>query len=558
MPRSKNSLSSLTKADLVRISADLVIVNVAFLVALVLRYIWATGYVGNVPSREGFDYFLQVYLRGFWFLSLICGVVFYTSGFYTYGKAYRSKFRVYIVLQAVSLSYLIFGTFTYFTGDLYELPRGAYFLAWGLTLVLMIGARLWAGMWRSMVQAETQFLHEQPAKRNVQRVLVIGGAGYIGSGLLRFLLEKGYKVRLLDRLMFGSEPISAYQDNPNLEVVDADFRQIDKVVEAMRDVDACIHLGALVGDPACAYDEQLTIDINLMATKLLAEVAKGRGVERFVFASTCSVYGASDDVLNEQSSLNPVSLYAKSKIASEKVLMQMADERFAPVILRFGTVYGLSGRTRFDLVINLLTAKAIVDKKITVFGGDQWRPFVHVNDVALAVFKALQAPLDVVNGEIFNVGSDEQNYTINAVGELIQKLIPNAELLNMGNDGDARNYKVSFRKIRKKLGFIPQWTVEKGIRQVEEAIRSGKVTDYTLSKYSNIKTLTDQGQLAIPNYEPGWERALLEEVSRAQEEKAAAEAAAKEAADDAEEADAEKPAEAEAPEPEAEESGAEK
>ena len=289
--------------------------------------------------------------------------------------------------------------------------------------------------------------------------MVIGGAGYVGSGLLAFLLEKGYKVRLLDRLMFGDEPIAEFKNNPNLEVVDSDFRQIDKVVEAMRDVHAVIHLGALVGDPACAFDEQLTIDINLAATRMIAEIAKGRGVERFIFASTCSVYGASDEVLNEGSSLNPVSLYAKSKIACERVLMQMASPRFAPVILRFSTIYGLSGRTRFDLVVNLLTAKAIVDKKITVFGGKQWRPFVHVNDVALAVFKTLEAPLEEVNGETFNVGSDEQNYTIDDIGELIKKLIPNAELVNMGDDTDSRNYKVSFRKIRKKLGFIPQWTV---------------------------------------------------------------------------------------------------
>lgn len=503
----------LSGQDVLRIIADLVMVNAAFLVALAIRYIWSTGIVGNSGSAEGLRYYVQVFGRGVPVLSLISLVVFYTSGFYNYGKAYRGKYRLLIVLQAVSLSYLIFGSFTYFTGGAYELPRGAYFLAYGITLIVLGGSRMWSRMWRSMVRAETERLAEQPSKIKVERVLVIGGAGYVGSGLLDFLLDKGYKVRLLDRLMFGDEPIAAFKGNPNLEVVDADFREIDKVVAAMRNVDAVIHLGALVGDPACAFDEQLTIDINLAATRMIAEIAKGRGVERFIFASTCSVYGASDDVLNEGSELNPVSLYAKSKIACERVLSQMASPRFAPVILRFSTIYGLSGRTRFDLVVNLLTAKAIVDKKITVFGGKQWRPFVHVNDVALAVFKALEAPLGEVNGETFNVGSDEQNYTIDEVGQLIKKLIPNAELVNMGDDTDSRNYKVSFRKIRKKLGFIPQWTVEQGIRQVEEAIRSGKVTDYTLAKYSNIKSLTAQGSFVVPTREPGWEQALLEDNS---------------------------------------------
>jgi len=242
-------------------------------------------------------------------------------------------------------------------------------------------------------------------------------------------------------------------------------------------------------------------------------VAKGQGVERFIFASTCSVYGASDDTLDENSTLNPVSLYARSKIASERVLMQMADDRFAPVILRFSTIYGLSGRTRFDLVINLLTAKAITEGKITVFGGSQWRPFVHVDDAALAVFKSLQAPLEVVDGEIFNVGSDEQNYTINQIAEIIHKMIPNSEIINMGDDTDARNYRVSFYKIRKKLGYLPQWTVEKGVRQVEEALRSGKVKNYKDAKYSNVKFLTEEGSNYLPEQKQDWPQELLHDTS---------------------------------------------
>ena len=257
------------------------------------------------------------------------------------------------------------------------------------------GARVWSRLWAFVVRSEAKPA-VLPGDRKIESVLVIGGAGYIGSALLRRLLDRGYRVRLLDLFVYGEEPIQDLMEHPRLEVLHADFRHIDRVAEAMRDMDAVIHLGAIVGDPACALDEDLTIDVNLMATRMIAEIAKGYGVNRFIFASTCSVYGASDELLDEYSTLNPLSLYARSKIASERVLMGMADDRFNPVILRFGTIYGFSGRTRFDLVVNLLTAKAIVEGQITVMGGDQWRPFVHVEDAALAVFKVLEAPLDSV------------------------------------------------------------------------------------------------------------------------------------------------------------------
>jgi nucleoside-diphosphate-sugar epimerase len=364
-----------------------------------------------------------------------------------------------------------------------------------------------------LAKEELDYLAREPQHKPINNVLVLGGAGYIGSALIPKLLDKGYKVRLVDLLLFGSGPIKEVQDHPNLEVMQGDFRQIDIIVEAMRGIDAVIHLGAIVGDPACALDEDLTIEINLMATKMIAEVAKGNGVERFIFASTCSVYGASDDVLDESSKLNPVSLYARSKIASERVLMQMANERFAPVILRFSTIYGLSGRTRFDLVVNLLTAKAIVEGGITVFGGNQWRPFVHVDDAALAVFKVLRANLSDVNSEIFNVGSDEQNYTITDIGELIQKIVPNSKVINMGEDTDVRNYKVSFQKIRKNIEYLPSWNVEKGIKQVFEAFKNGEVKDYHDARYSNVKFLSEEGGYLFNTKEREWMQSLLEDTT---------------------------------------------
>ena len=166
------------------------------------------------------------------------------------------------------------------------------------------------------------------------------------------------------------------------------------------------------------------------------------------------------------STTKPVSHYGNTKLAAERVLRGMADEQFAPTILRFATIYGLSGRTRFDLVVNLLTAKAKIDGQITVNGGNQWRPFVHVDDAALAIATALERPREIVGDEIFNVGSDAQNYTIKEVGEIVHQHVPGAELIVDANDTDRRNYKVSFAKIYNQLSFEPQWTLELGIQQV--------------------------------------------------------------------------------------------
>ena len=326
-----------------------------------------------------------------------------------------------------------------------------------------------------------------------QRVLLIGGAGYIGSGLLPKLLNYGYRVRLLDAFLYGDDPISQWKNHPGLEIVEADFRRVDIVVRAMRDVKAVVHLGAIVGDPACALDEELTIETNLLATRMIAEVTKGEGIEKFIFASSCSVYGASDSYLDEQSPLHPVSLYARSKLACENVLMGMKNEAFRPIILRFGTIYGLSGRTRFDLVVNLLTAKAMVDGAIAVFGSDQWRPFLHVDDAARAVYCALQAADETVSDTIFNVGSDDQNYTLGDVGRLIKSMVPSSNLEIYDNgDVDRRNYRVNFSRIQKCMGYTPKWKLTDGIEQVIEAIRNGKIKDYKNPIYSNVRFLSEE------------------------------------------------------------------
>jgi nucleoside-diphosphate-sugar epimerase len=266
------------------------------------------------------------------------------------------------------------------------------------------------------------------------------------------------------------------------------------VVSACQGMDAIVHLGAIVGDSACSIDEDLTIEINLRATRTIAEVGKGFGVKRFVFASTCSVYGASDEILDERSALRPISLYARTKVESEKVLLSLADSSFAPTILRFGTVYGLSGRPRFDLVVNLLAAKAVQDGEVGIFGGEQWRPLVHVKDVAEAIVLTLQAPLCDVRGQIFNVGCNQQNYQIADLGPIIKDMVPTARVVTQPNE-DNRNYRVRFDRICETLNFQPQRSVRDGVQEIVNAFAMGKITDYRDPHYSNFGFLKQNNEL---------------------------------------------------------------
>lgn len=513
---------------ILKLVADIVLINLSLLTSLVVRLLFLIGFSpqANIDYKQTLWNYWNVYTDSAWLLSLICLFVFSLNGFYTSGRLYRGRYKSLMIIQAVSLSYLVFGALTYLSQGIFfnflknflVIPRGALMVSWGLSMAFLVAARTWSSIWKNLIRVE----HQQkvvPDPPKVRRALVIGGAGYIGSALLPMLLDRGYEVRVLDLLIYGKDPIAPWLDDPRLEVIQADFRQIDSVVGAMQDVDAVIHLGAIVGDPACALDEGLTTEINLMATRVIAEIAKGYGVRYFVFASTCSVYGASDRILDEDSPIKPISLYARSKAASEKVLLKMAGENFAPVILRFSTVYGLSGRYRFDLVVNLLTAKALIDGEITIFGGSQWRSFVHVADAARAIVAVLSAPPDQVRAQVFNVGSDEQNYTISTIGNMIHRYVPDAQIINKGNEIDPNDYRVGFSKIRNSLGFKPEWTVEKGIEQVISAIQSGQVKDYKQPHYSNIKFLTMEGITRLDRHESDWASRLINEELYAEQER---------------------------------------
>lgn len=315
--------------------------------------------------------------------------------------------------------------------------------------------------------------------QRAKRILVTGGAGYLGSVVVAQLIARGSKVRVLDALLFGDKSLDAVKSNPNCEVVRGDVRDAAAVAAAMKSCDAVVHLAAIVGDAACDENQQLAAEVNRAATRTLIEMAPACGIRRFIFASSCSVYGASDSLLDETSALNPLSIYARTKIDSEKLLLaaggQASAKDFSATVLRFGTLFGLSPRMRFDLVVNLFAARAASGGRITVFNADQWRPFVHVQDAARAVLASLDAPLSVVSGQIFNAGSPALNLQIRDVGEAIQRMIPGTAIDRIENNSDQRNYRVSFEKIQRALGFQCQRTLESGISEICDTIRSGQL-----------------------------------------------------------------------------------
>jgi len=334
-------------------------------------------------------------------------------------------------------------------------------------------------------------------RKHINKILVIGGAGYIGSILTRKLLEKGYKVVILDNFIYGEESLDNIKNNSNLTILKGDTRHIEDITKSIEQVDAVVHLAELVGDPACALNPSKTQEINYFATRTIASLCKHFQINRLVYISSCSVYGASmsEELLTEESGLNPVSLYAKMKICCERALLEMKDDNFLPTILRLGTVFGFSHRPRFDLVINLLTAKALKDKEITIFGGDQWRPHVHVGDVADTIITTLEAPIEISGGQIFNVGSEENNYTINQVGQMIKEAVPTAEVIIQDKDVDKRDYKVDFSKLKKVLNIHMKNDVKYGINEIKEAIIQGQIDDYKNMKYNNYLFLDKNGKV---------------------------------------------------------------
>jgi len=308
----------------------------------------------------------------------------------------------------------------------------------------------------------------------MKNILVVGGAGYIGGAVTDGL--KGYNLRVYDNLLYDE----SYRKP--VDFVCGDVRDTDKLKKQLKWADGVIWLAAIVGDPACNLNQDQTVEINEKSVKWLSDHYDGR----IVFLSTCSVYGANDKVLDEESELNPLSVYAWTKLNSEKYL-----EKKNAIIFRLGTVYGLSdihSRLRMDLVVNLLTARAYTQGKITVFGGDQHRPLIHAKDVALAIEKVIDSDLRGV----FNLHS--LNTTIIDLADTLKKQFPALTIEATGvKFQDNRTYKVSSEKAKRLFNFKPQYTVEDGVSEIKELLESGRIKDVFVSRYSNVEHLRNCG-----------------------------------------------------------------
>jgi len=322
------------------------------------------------------------------------------------------------------------------------------------------------------------------------RFLITGGAGYIGSLLTGSLLADGNHVVVVDSLLFGGDSLLAYMAHPSFRFRKADVTT-DDLSKDFVDVDVVYHLAALVGFPVCqSVGEDVAYRFNRDATRSVFEAAERAGVKRFIFASTYSNYGIAEDSrpVTEESTLHPQSLYARTKIASEEFLLERGkSSQIAPIIPRFSTLFGVSPRTRFDLLVNQFVLEALLFRKLVLFQGNYRRSFVHVRDVVRALQLFATAPIDVVRNQVFNVGAEDGNYTKAQIIELIRRNVDGVDLeerdLTFGSD--MRDVAVSCRKIRERLGFEASTTPEEGIREVRDAITWGLIKEPQSPRYRN-------------------------------------------------------------------------
>ena len=321
-----------------------------------------------------------------------------------------------------------------------------------------------------------------------KKILITGGAGYIGSILTRLLLEKGYSIRILDKMLWGEESLIEIISHPKLEIIKGDITNHAIFSEIMQGINAIIHLAAIVGDPACKKEPELATAVNLIASKVLFETAKFNKVQKFIFASTCSNYGKMPDpnmYVNETSPLKPVSLYAELKVAFEECLLNSLSNGIIPTSLRFATVYGISPRMRFDLTVNEFVRDIFFGKELVVFGEKFWRPYCHVSDAARACLSVLEAPSQKVNRRVFNVGDTAENYQKVLLIKEIVKSLPNANVKYVHKTEDPRDYKVDFSRIKKELGFKVTKRIPDGIKEIISALERGLWRDPYDHKYQN-------------------------------------------------------------------------
>lgn len=470
---------------------DLILVALAAYSAFLLRF------DGAIPPARygGFLLFTGGAL-------LVTPIVFFIFNLYRIPWTYISLTDLPAIAKGVLVSVFILGTGLFLlraVPQFNEFPRSVIFtytlLLFLFVAVLRFSKRIYWQIVRGnpavlRLGKEEIFLPFTSRFLNGAKpttVLVTGGAGYIGSVLVGELLKEGYQVKVYDKMMFGREPLSEFESSSNLQIIEGDILDMPAVERIMAGVDAVVHAAAIVGEAACTARQDVAIRTNYLGAVNMARLAKAYGVKRFIYFSTCSTYGKAhgEGEVNEHSPVRPIDFYGETKIYAERDILRLADEKFSPTIFRLSTVYGLSPRMRFDLVVNIFTKKAATEGKIMIFGGGQWRPLIHLNDVARAVQMALRAPLFEVGVKVFNVGGNRENYLVASLGGLIKEAFPGVQVETLEKVRDERSYRVQFHRIERELGFRPEKTVLDGILEIKKAFEEGRFPDPEDKRYYN-------------------------------------------------------------------------
>ena len=325
----------------------------------------------------------------------------------------------------------------------------------------------------------------------MKTILITGGSGYLGTVLVNKLIKKNYKIINLDSMFYFSSLNNQkiHKKIINFIGVTEDKYILDEIFSNYK-IHTVIHLSGVSNDPTALLDPALTEKSNVFATKLLVKIAKKNKVKKFLFASSCSVYGFTGEkiVVNEKSKLNPLSEYSKSKVKGEKIIIKEKNKNFFVNCLRMGTLYGPSPRMRFDLALNTMVGSAIQEKKIIIHGGDQWRPFLHVDDAADAFIKLIKNENKKLNGQIYNVGANSENVQIKDLAYIVKSLVPKSKI-KFSKNFDNRSYKANFDKIKDHLGWEATKKIKDGALSVIKLFKTGKIKNFRDDNYFNIKRL---------------------------------------------------------------------
>ncbi len=347
------------------------------------------------------------------------------------------------------------------------------------------------------VEKVLNILEDNNSKKNIQKkrlpkILIVGGAGFIGTVLTSKLLEKNFHVTILDKLIYDNKIIkNNFKNKKNLNFILGDVCDLNTQIRAIKEIDVVVYLAEIVGDPACSAKPEDALKTNYLSVLSFANLCSYLAIEKFIYTSSCSVYGLdkNNNLLNENSNLNPVSHYARIKIMSEKALLTSSNNYFKPTILRLGTVFGPSKRMRFDLVVNTMSKYAYFKNKIDVYGGNQLRPNIHVDDVADGIISIIKAKKKNVENQIFNLSNDKLNLEIIEIAKKVKKTFKNANLNIIKTSIDPRNYKVNSNKIRNKIGFVAKKSIENALKEMKNMFKFKKIKNPENKKYNNFLSL---------------------------------------------------------------------